>query len=255
MSACPSRLELSLWEARPEPERPADLALHVEKCGRCAAVFAEIADARSLLLGPDPALASARAARAIMEAVRQRKDRRRWLRFLAPAFLVPAAAALLLVARPVVHSRGDGGRAATSIKGGLIIETYCKRGDEVFPAVDGADFLPGDRLRIAYSKERPGFLLVFGVDDQGRVFPYYDDKALTGVAVEAGARVLLPGSVELDEHKGWERVFALWSEHQLGDDVVRSAVHAALSGGNSDIRRTTILDLPVEQMSFLLRRP
>jgi hypothetical protein len=137
----------------------------------------------------------------------------------------------------------------------LIIETYCKRGDEVFPAVDGADFLPGDRLRIAYSKERPGFLLVFGVDDQGRVFPYYDDKALTGVAVEAGARVLLPGSVELDAYKGWERVFALWSEHQLGDDVVRSAVHAALSGGNSDIRRTTILDLPVEQMSFLLRRP
>jgi hypothetical protein len=75
------------------------------------------------------------------------------------------------------------------------------------------------------------------------------------VAVEAGARVLLPGSVELDEHKGWERVFAIWSEHQLGDDVVRAAVHAALSAGNSDIRRTTILDLPVEQMSFLLRRP
>ena len=255
MSACPSRLELSLWEAHPEPERPAELTSHVGRCGRCAAVFVDIAAARSLLLGADPALASARAARAIMEVARQRKSRRRWLRFLAPAFLVPAAAALLLVARPVLRSHGDGNRAATAVKGGLLIETYCKRGDDVFPAVDGGDFLQGDRLRFAYSNGRPGFLLIFGVDDQGKVFPYYEENALIGTQAEAGARVFLPGSVELDDHKGWERIFALWSETQLGDDVVRAAIGGALSAANSDIRRTTTLDLPVEQVSLLLRRP
>ena len=253
MSACHSRLDLSLWEALPEPERPADLTSHVGKCERCAAVLADIAAARSLLLGADPALASARAARAIMEVVRQR--RRRWLRFLAPVLLVPATAALLLVARPLLYPHGDADRAGTAIKGGLIVETYCKRGDDVFPAIDGGDFLQGDRLRFAYSKERPGFLLVFGVDDQGRVFPYYEEHALHGIAVEAGARVLLPGSVELDDHKGWERIFAVWSETQLADDVVRAAIGAALTVTDNDIRHTTALDLPVEQMSLLLRRP
>jgi hypothetical protein len=216
-------------------------------------VLDDISAARSLLLGADPAAASARAARNILELVRQRQSRRRWLRLLAPAFLVPAAAALLLVARPVLHSHG--GATGIAIKGELIVETYCKRGDRVFPVADGGDFLAGDRLRFAYSNGRPGYLLVFAVDDQGKVFPYYDQHALLGVHAEPGARVFLPDSVELDDHKGWERVFALWAETQFADDTVRSAVGTALSAVDSDVRRMTALDLPVQQVSLLLRRP
>jgi hypothetical protein len=255
MPACPSRLELSRWEAHSEPERPAEFVAHVAGCARCSAVLEDISSARALLLGADPAAASARAARNILEMVEQRRSTRRWLRFLAPVFLVPAAAALLLVARPAVHSHGEGDRAGTANKGGLIVETYCKRGDKVFPAVEGGDYVEGDRLRFAYSHDRPGFLLVFGVDDQGRVFPYYEEQSLVGVRVEPGARVFLPGAVELDNHKGWERVFALWSETQFSDDVVRAAARAALSAVDSDVRRISALDLPVQQVSMLLRRP
>jgi len=255
MNACPSRLELSRWEAHPEPERPAEFVAHVGGCGKCTAVLEDISTARSLLLGANPAEASARAARNILEVVAQRRNRRRWLRFLAPVFLVPAAAALLLVARPVLLSHGQGTSAGTELKGGLIVETFCKRGDRVFPAVDGGDFLVGDRLRFAYSSDRSGYLLVFAVDDQGRLFPYYEEQSLAGVRVDAGAHVFLPGSVELDDHKGWERVFALWAESQFRDDVVRAAVGTALSASDSDIRRMTALDLPVQQVSMLLRRP
>jgi len=253
MSACPSRLELSRWEVHPEPERPVELVSHVCGCPRCSAVLDDIAAARSLLLGADPAEASVRAARNILEVIRQRQSKRRWLRFLAPAFLVPAAAAFLLIARPVLRSHSDG--TGIAIKGELIVETYCKRGDKVFPAVEGGDFFAGDRLRFAYSNHRPGYLLVFGVDDQGKVFPYYEELALVGMRVEAGAHVFLPGSVELDNHKGWERVFALWAETQFADDAVRTAVGAALSAVDSDVRRMTALDLPVQQVSMLLRRP
>lgn len=255
MSACPSRLELSRWEAHPEPERPAEFVSHVGGCGRCSAVLADISNARSLLLGADPAVASLRAARNILEVARQRRRRQRWLRFLAPVFLVPAAAALLLIARPALLTNGAGDHRGTAIKGRLIVETYCKRGDTVFPVVEGGDFLDGDRLRFAYSNDRPGYLLIFGVDDQGKVFPYYEEHALVGVRVDAGARVLLPDSVQLDNHRGWERIFALWAETQFTDDVVRAAVRAALSAMDSDVRRMTALDLPVEQVSMLLRRP
>jgi Domain of unknown function (DUF4384) len=252
MSACPSRLELSRWEAQPEHERPVELASHVKTCEQCSTVLADISSARTFLLGADPALTSARAAKAILAAAEAynegRKLHRRWLRWLVPVVLVPATAALLFFIKPMSQAHRTMGQ--------LIVETYCKRGENVFPAVDGADFLPGDRLRFAYTQDRPGFLLVFGVDDQGQVFPYYpQEDSLVAMAATAGAKVFLPGSVELDNHKGWERVFALWSETPLTDAAVRSAVISALSGAHGDVRRTTALDLPVEQVSLLLRRP
>jgi hypothetical protein len=255
MTACPSRLELSRWEAEPARERPAALAEHVGTCGRCAAVFADIASARGFLLGDDPAAASARAARQITALAADRRPSRRWLRFLWPAMLVPAAALVLLAVRPSLLTRGGDGRGAVSVKGGLVIETYCKRGDQVFPASDGQDFLAGDRLRFAYTTARAGYLVLFGVDDRGTVFPYYPEGALIGFHAEGGARVLLPDSVELDAHQGWERIYALWSDAQLGDAAIRSAVAAALAASGNDIRRATVLDLPAEQMSMLLRRP
>jgi len=247
MSPCPSRLELSRWEVEPESERPVDVTAHLGSCGHCATVFADIARARSELLGADPETASRRAARNIRQTVRERQRRRRWVQILAPALLVPAAAALLFVVKPMLPSPGS--------KGELVVETYCRRGDKVFLAADGQDFLAGDRLRFAYTTARPGYLMVFGVDDRGRVFPYYEEGALRGIYAEAGARILLPGSVELDDHKGWERVYAVWSEAQLADDAVRTAVARGLSAAGNDIRRLTTLDLPVEQVSMLLGRP
>lgn len=255
MSACPSRLELSHWEATSEGERPAELGSHLDGCARCAAVVGDISSARALLLGSDPAEISRRAARAILATARDRSRKARWRQWLAPALLVPVAAALLLVAKPALVDRDNGPLAGGAVKGELIVETYCKRGNKVFLAQDGQEFLLGDRLRFAYTSARAGYLLIFAVDDHGEVFPYYQEGSLIGTFTEAGARVLLPGSVELDSHHGWERIFALWSEKQLPDDVVRSAVAAALSMAGNDIRRVTTLDLPVEQMSMLLRRP
>jgi hypothetical protein len=248
MSPCPSRLELSFWEAEVGLARRAELTLHVGSCERCSAIIGDIAEARALLLGSDPPEASARAARVIVEAARQRRAPRRWLRFLAPVLLVPAAAALLLLVRP-------GSSHNAGIKGRLIVETYCNRGGEVFAAADGADFLNGDRLRFAYTQDRAGFLLVFGVDDAGRIFPYYEPNALLGVPVQAGARVFLPDAVELDSHRGWERIYFIWSETPVVDVAVRSAVASSLAKANGDVRLTSALDLPVEQVSLLLRRP
>jgi hypothetical protein len=125
----------------------------------------------------------------------------------------------------------------------------------VRPVSDGQDFLEGDRLRFAYTSDRAGYLQVFGVDDQGKIFPYYPETTLEGFHVEAGAKIFLPDSVQLDDHQGWERIYALWSETQLADNVVRRAVVTGLAAVENDIRRVTALDLPVEQVSLLLRRP
>jgi len=66
---------------------------------------------------------------------------------------------------------------------------------------------------------------------------------------------MLPESVELDDHHGWERVFALWTPASLGEDLIRTAVADALAAVEGDIRQVARLPLEAEQVSFLLKRP
>ena len=255
MSACLSRLVLSIWEAEPEQGRSAEIHHHVNACSRCSSIVAGISESRALLLGADPEATSLRVAKTILETATSRRPVRRAWRFLVPAFLVPAAAAALFILNPsvVVQPQGEG-HEAVRVKGQLIVEAFCKRGEAVFPLAEAGEFVEGDRLRFAYTKDSPGKLMVFSVDDNGVISPYYQENGLTPMAVGAGSKVMLPGSIELDNHRGWERIFAIWSAASLADDLVRKAVAAAFSAADGDVRRVSSLDLPAEQVSFLLRR-
>jgi hypothetical protein len=261
MTDCVGRLDLVRWEASPELERAPEIRAHIEKCETCAAALAEIGSARQELLGADPGFQSQLAAHAIVARIAERR-RKSWWRLVVPLTLTPLAAGatlLLIVSQgvfsPSISHPTQAKHGAVRSKGGLIVEAFCKRDDQIFPVKDGDDFVAGDRLRFAYSKDLPGILAVFGVDDSGRVFPYYRDDALAGINVPPGAEVMLPESVELDDHHGWERIFAIWTPGVLGEDAIRGAVDAALAGAQGDIRQASRLPLDAEQVSFLLRRP
>lgn len=250
---CPSRYQLAAFDAG-DARTPA-LASHVGSCARCGGVLAELAESRRDLLGEDPTFASTQAARRILAAADERRAARRsrWLPRWVGLAVLPAAAALVLVlsTRQMVTPPDSSNRT----KGALVMEVFCKRGDSVFAVNEGADFFPGDRLRFAYTKDQPGFLTVFSVDDTGQISPYYRDAVLGSVQVGAGAKVMLPESVELDSHRGWERIFALWSPRPVDDDAIRRAVSGALASADGDVRRAGRLDIEAEQVSYLLRRP
>ena len=265
MTDCIRRSELVRWEASPENERSSDAGNHLHSCARCAAALADLVLARQELLGADPEAQSRFAARAILARVAERR-RKTWWRFVLPLAPVAAAAMVLLVMSrgafspaPSASDKISGAAkhvaGAVRSKGALLVDAFCKRGDSVFPVKDGDDFLAGDRLRFAYTKDQSGVLVVFGVDDTGRLFPYYRDDALAGVNAPPGSEVMLPDSVELDGHHGWERVFALWTPAPLGDEAIRTAVADALAAANGDIRQAARLSVEAEQTSFLLRRP
>lgn len=258
---CPSRLELSAYEARGVA---AGLAPHIQSCSRCQTMVRELAAARIELLGSDPQEASLLAARRIeraLVAAHQEKRQRLW-RWL-PAGLVPLAALAMLVLGPRlgetpsrISDEAPQSGLGVRAKGGLVLQIIAKRGDEQFALTDGADAKPGDRLRFSYTKPADGYLMVFSVDDAGEVSPYYQDGKLKGMPISAGTR-MLPGSIELDGHQGWERVFALWSWSALDEAAVRVSVTAALRQAGDDVRKLDRLPLSteVDQSTVLLRRP
>jgi hypothetical protein len=250
---CPSRFaiaQLPALDATPPSgaARAPDLAGHLRSCARCRDALGQLESARRDLLGDDPAAAATAAARRLLAAAgaRRRARRRGFLWRGLPLSLAAAAAVFALWAAP---SRG------IRAKGDLAIEVYCKRGEVVFVAQDGGEFLAGDRLRFAYSAAEPGYLVVFGVDDAGAIFPYYPQRDLRGIKVNAGQKVLLPGSIELDAHRGWERTYALWSRAPFDERALRDRIGDSLRAAHGDVRRAGRLALDLPQVSHLLRRP
>jgi hypothetical protein len=227
---------------------------HRASCARCRAAADQLDDARRELFGGDEIGAARVAARRLMAAAEARRRTmrgarlRRWiigaLGAALPAAL--AAAAFLLWVAPDRSVRA---------KGELAVDLYCRRGEAVFSAQDGGDFLAGDRLRFAYTTAQAGYLVVFGVDDSGAVFPYYPARDLRGVAVAAGEKVLLPGSIELDAHRGWERAYVVWSRAPFDERALRAKVNESLHAAGGDLRRAGRLPVDAPQVSYLLRRP
>jgi hypothetical protein len=264
--SCPSRIELAARDADGTLQA---IDEHVRGCARCRTMLSELVEARAELLGPDPATAALQAARRIsaLAADRRAEARRRWT-FWLPVGLAPAAAALALVLSmssgsgskedPLAHAPRDPLSAeaieGVRIKGDLAIRVHNKRGDQIFEVENGAQVRAGDRLRFSYTHPRAGFIMVFGVDDQGAVFPYYQDGSLQSMPAVAGAQVMLPGSVEMDDHEGLERVFVLWSVAPLDADAVRAAVlrSFAVAGGVRGMERLSVGD---DQATVLLERP
>lgn len=116
--------------------------------------------------------------------------------------LVAAAAVLLLVDR---RDPGSPPGDTTRAKGGLRLEVYVKKGDQVLPA-RGAVLRPGDAIRFAVAGVDGGYLAVLGRDGTGRVSVYYPPGERAAPASRAEEEEALPGSIVLDDAPGPETI-------------------------------------------------
>ena len=108
------------------------------------------------------------------------------------------------------------------IKGGPVLQVYAARGEAVFRVEEGSHLKPGDRIRFVVERgNADAFVLVASLDGARKVSVYYPADGVQSAPVAAG-RVELPGSTELDETPGAERLFAFFSARPLlAEDVKR----------------------------------
>ncbi len=141
------------------------------------------------------------------------------------AWLIPAAAALLLVVlKPgseVPGGFGAAGRAnqqvpedpAVRAKGGFRLGFFVRRGNSVFRGGHGESLRPGDALQFTVSAPRAGYLAVLSRDGSGQSSVYYPEGK-RAAPVEAGEQIL-PQSTVLDDVLGHEKLHAVLCEQSF----------------------------------------
>jgi hypothetical protein len=238
------------------PRRPAgcvsDLALdrllagepgprweHVNSCSRCRVRLEQLKQA-------------SRASEAFILDGIQRTRRRLWARRAGVATSLAVAATLLFVmarVRPLPQS-SDGER----VKGApLSLGVYVRRGSGVVVAAQSpAAVAPGEQIRFEVTSGRPGYLGIVGLDAAGAITPYVSSGAR--LRRLGSGRLLLDGSILLDDTLGAERLIAVWCEEDRPTRELVAAARAALERADRDAARVGALALDCDQATFLLEK-
>jgi len=228
---------------------------HVLSCDVCTTRRRSIETARAALLARVPAEDFARATLARSAAEERSTSagsarRAKVLRWsVTGGALAVAAACLLWIQRPVPLAPSEGIR----FKGTAALEVFVKRGQRVATVHDGEALAAGDQLGFVYTLSEPRHLLLLSIDDTGAISRYYPVDAGSR-ALPAGARVQLELAVELDGHRGEERLVALFADTPLDENAARRALGAAFQrdGGLTTLEA---IDVPAQQASVWFRKP
>lgn len=133
------------------------------------------------------------------------------------------------------------------------------RAGQPVPLEDGAQLAPETRVRFLYDSPDFDYLMLVSVTGAGEVTVLYPMTEGPSIPVVRGVGIPLQGAVQLDDHLGPERFYALFSDAPLAFDQVEAAVArtrgiaAAVDGAGwlRDLRR---LPLDCAQATLLIEK-
>ncbi|NOZ87390.1 MAG: zf-HC2 domain-containing protein [Deltaproteobacteria bacterium] len=250
-----------------DEEYAAKLEGHLAECRQCNQVYQELSNITGRL-APDPGeFNDQEFAGDIMTLIRLKRPKierpgfpRKFFpkKWLAPFAAACAAAALLLVIWP--NNRLDESTGFTA-RGGMTPGKDRWVSLEVFRPSPGGGYhpvtdriMPHDALAFAYVKQRAGtflsFLMVFAVDETGRVYWYYpeysrEDENPHSIYIGSGSgRASLPDEIRHDFKKGLLRIFAVFSKGPLYVRHIESVVSMDLkkAGSLENLERLALKD-------------
>ena len=181
-----------------------------------------------------------------------RRKSRRWVPVVG-ALAAAAAAAALFVHRPVTRSEGVQGDLLE--KGGPSLTVYARRQGRLSVVTDGARLDPGDALRFTADPGASEYLLIASVDAALHVTIYVPHDQARSAPVKAHQRFEDGSSFVLDDTRGPERIFALFSTRPLEAAAVTRALSEIGGRGTDEIRRRSRLPVDAEsQVSLLIEK-
>jgi anti-sigma factor RsiW len=223
---------------------------HLDGCPFCRARMGELdADEKAFLAAGDAGIASAKILERL-EAPSKLEARASGIRALLGGKLLrplAVAAVLLISAVPAaILLRGEHGTRTKG--GGVALEMFVND-----PAVgaraarDGAILREGDQIQFRYRADGKRYVFVVSVTDRGVLSPLYPDRPGPSVEIAPAGTHVLAGSVILDDARGPERIFALFSDSPLSFDEVKASIDESLKKERS-VTRLQALDLGREDV-------
>jgi len=236
---CLSNLELDrLIVDEPQPsEASARVAAHLASCARCAARLGALrAEAQAF---PNQVFLAGLVQRTRRPAVKRPAV---WLGGLSA---LAAAAALVLFVRPA---------PTVGIKGGgFALEVFARRAGRVEAIVDEAVLSPGDAIGFRIASQRPGYVVVIGLDTRPSVTAYVPSEG-KAIPIAEASRQTLPGSITLDETLGPERLIALRCEEPVAASEIVRVAERALSAAGGDPRRVVGIGSACSEATLLIHK-
>ena len=150
-----------------------------------------------------------------------------------------AAAAVLLVLVIIGRNPASDSTDADVIafKGRWSVEVVAKRGTEQFAVADGAILHENDALRFVVTTATPGYLTVFSIDDDDKLWPYYPESRPEDepapLAIGTPGRHELAGSVVLDGSRGSETLVILFSDTSFNRKLIMDMWQTAQKSGET----------------------
>ncbi|GEM_PF-2423700 len=173
-----------------------------------------------------------------------------WLlpRWLLPRWL-PALAgvAVCLMLLPFLSQRLDlarngagadaGGEEAVRMKGGPILEFYCKRDGKVQAGQASETYLAGDELQFVYGGGGYAYVTLASVDSRGKVSLYRAEGESLAVSLPAkpGERQTLPFGVTLDDSPGAELFVLVYGSQPLTGSALESWLQGAFTRASGNL--------------------
>lgn len=179
---------------------------------------------------------------------REARSRRpmRWIALGAAGLAAAAAIALVLHFKAPPAKPDVPEEPYLAIKGSTGMKIVAQHAGTQLEVVDGVKLAKGDAIRFVVDPNGLPYLLVASVDGDGQVTVYFPAGGKESGRVEDGRKVELPGSIVLDDARGPERVFALFSKEPLTAGPVTTALRAIGAGGRDAILRAGTLPVPAD---------
>ncbi len=204
MSTC-NRLALTAYLTGDlDPKRRIAIERHLAACGSCRGALERMRKERDAFNARMPF-------DSVIEAGRRPTSARS--RLIKPWYALAAGLVLAVGALTVLQQTVD--RPTYRTKGAASIQIHVMSEDGTPDTRKDHRYLPGERIQISYSCGRRRYFMLLSIDQDGRISTYSPNASDSSIALQPGAAIPLPYSIELDEYRGAELFVAVFSSEPV----------------------------------------